>query len=473
MYHRISRRGFLRTAALGATGWWILEHSNSAWSAEANEKLNIALVGTGSRGRGYVNKIAAVNQNLVAVCDVDGYLMDQLGNLPAGVRKYRDFRKMLDEMDGQLDGVVVVTTDHNHAAVAAMALKRGKHVFCEKPLTHDIGEARALRRLANDRKQLMTQMGNQGMATDTFRRILEQVQQGVVGEVREVHLWFNGFPGTGPVPRPTEVVEVPEELNWDVYLGPVSFRRYHPSYARGYSWREFGTGMLGGCFTHSIHMAFRGLDIGALWEGKGETNARIRVEAEVSEPCADNFPRWQVVRYDIPARGKLPPVRINCYNGSEEFTAERGIPKRMQEIAGRSLDWGSGWAPTSGSLLVGSKGIVHTNPHISKCALLPEKDFPDQSGPPQMIPSSGRRPTLTDRETDVQVVREWTDACKGGRKPFSNFDYAAPPTELMLLGNIATLIGKPIEFDPVAGRITNNDEADRSIFPPRRESWAL
>ena len=166
-------------------------------------------------------------------------------------------------------------------------------------------------------------------------------------------------------------------------------------------------------------------------------------------------------------------MRINWYNGTEKFIVERGIFGRMEKIAGRSLDWGSGWAQKSGTLLVGSKGVVHTNPHNSMCALLPEKDFPNQGGPPQTIPPSGRKPTITDAETDQQVVTEWADACKGGRVPFGNFEYASRAVEMILLGNIATLIGKPLEFDPATCRITNDDEADRAILPARRQGWSL
>jgi ActR/RegA family two-component response regulator len=470
----MNRRVFLRTAAWGATGWWFLEHSRSAWSYQANEKMNVALVGVGDRGRGYVNKIARANHNLVAVCDVNQRRAESIVNLPPSVHKYQDFRTLFDEMDRQIDAVVVVTTDHNHAAVAAAAMKRGKHVYCEKPLTHDVGEALALRQIANERKGLMTQMGNQGMSTDTFRRVLEQVQQGAVGEVREVHVWFSGFGGSGPRPRPTETQAAPEHLDWDLFLGPVSFRPYHSNYVSAWgSWREFGAGMLGGGGTHSIHMAFKGLNIGALWEGKGQADARIRVEAEFPGPCPDNYPRWEIVHFDIPARGALPPVRINWYDGPEADLAERGILERMEKIAGRPLDWKGGWAPLCGSLLVGSKGVVHTNPHNSMCALLPEKEFPNQGGPPQTIPASGPQPTISDGAADQQQVTEWADACKGGRVPFSNFDYAGPVTELLLLGNIATLTGKPLEFDPVACKITNNDEADRAIRPVRREGWSL
>jgi hypothetical protein len=474
MNARTSRRRFLKSVAIGAAGWSILENSRSVWGAAANEKLNLALIGTGNRGRGYVGKVGRLNHNLVAVCDVDEYRLNQLQNLPTGVRKFRDFRKVLDELDRSLDGVIIAASDHNHAAITAAALKRGKHVFCEKPLTQDIGEARSIRQLASQRKSQVTQMGNQGITTDAYRRVLEQVQQGVIGEIREAHLWFDGIGGSGRVARPTESQEVPEDLDWDLYLGPVAFRPYHLNYVHSYrNWREFTTGTLGVCFVHSIHMTFRGLNIGALWEGAGGAGARIRVEAEFPELCPDNYPAWQKVRFAVPARGKLPPATVTCYNGREDTLTARGVPERMQKIAGRPLDWGSGWAAKSGSLLVGSKGVVHTNPHNSKCLILPEDKFPDQGGPPRTIPSSGRQPVVTDGEADLQVLREWTEAIKGGRGTFSDFNRAAPLTEFVLLGNIATRLGRPLEYDPVAGKITNDEEANRWIHPPRRKGWEL
>jgi hypothetical protein len=474
MKRRINRRHFLKTASVGTAGWQILGNPGSVWSAEANEKLNIALIGAGNRGRGFVGKVGRANHNLVAVCDVDEYRMNELANLPPGVRKFRDFRKLLDELDRQLDAVIIAASDHNHAAITAAALKRGKHVFCEKPLTQDVGEARAIRKLANERKTQITQMGNQGITTDTYRRVLEQVQQGAVGEVREAHLWFDGLGGLGRFPRPTENETVPEDFDWDLYLGPVSFRPYHSNYVRSYrNWREFTTGTMGVCFTHSIHMTFRGLDLAALWEGAGGPGARIRVEAEYSELLPENYPIWQTVRFDVPARRKLPPVRVTCYNGRDQTMTERGVAERMRKIAGRSLDWGSGWAATSGSLLVGSKGVVHTNPHNSKCMILPEEKFPDQGGPPRTIPSSSDQPVVTDGGADLQVVKEWTNAIKGGRGTFSDFNRAASVVEFVLLGNIATRLGRTLEYDPVAGKITNDEEANRWIHPPRRKGWEL
>ncbi len=369
---RTNRRGFLKSAASGTTGWLILGHSRSARSYQANEKLNIALVGVGRRGTGFVNSIPRIGENLAAVCDVNqNRTAEMLKKLPE-VRRYQDFRKMLDEMDGQIDAVVVATPVHTHAVIAAAAMKRGKHVYVEKPCAHDVGEARTLRQIAKERK-VATQMGNQGMATDSFRRTLELVQEGAVGEIREVHVWYV-FGGSGPLERPKDRPPVPEHLDWDLFLGPAPWRPYHPSYVNGWgAWREYGAGCLGGGGSHSINMAFKALSLRALWEGAEGANGPIRVETEIPEPCPENFPRWQIVRFDLPARGPLPPARINWYNAPEAELRRQGIWEKLEQIAGRSLEWEKSWTPRSGTLLVGSKGVVHTNAHNSMCALLPEK----------------------------------------------------------------------------------------------------
>ncbi len=457
---RTNRRGFLKTAGLPAVGWWILGHSRSAWTYEANEKLNVALVGVGKRGRYHLHSIPRIGQNLVAVCDANQKrAAESSGELPEAAR-YQDFRVMLDEMDAGIDAVVVATPDHTHAVIAATAMKRGKHVFVEKPCAHDVNEARQLRLIAHEQK-VATQMGNQGMATDSFRRTLELVQAGAVGEIREVHAWYV-FGGSGPRPRPQETPAVPEGLDWDLWLGPAPFRPYHPSYISAWwAWRDFGTGVLGGGGSHSINMAFKGLNLRALWDQGGDAGGPIRVEAEIPEPCPENFPRWEIVRYDVPARGSLPPARIHCYNAQEEELKRQGIWERLEKIAGRPLEWKDSWTPRSGTLLVGSKGIVHTNAHNSICALLPESDFPDAGGPPQTLPRAGSH------------EREWLAACKGGPTPFSSFDHSGPAIELMLSGNIATLTGAPLEFDPVACKILNNPEADGAIRPEHREGWEV
>jgi len=464
MRYRTNRRGFLKTAALGTAAGLILPDARSARSYQANEKLNIAVVGVGRRGRYHVGAVPRVGQNLAAVCDANQEHMTGPSAKLSGVPHYQDFRKMLDELDRQIDGLIVATPDHTHAVIAATAMKRGKHVYVEKPIAHDVDEARTLRAIAKERK-VATQMGNQGMATDSFRRTLELIQEGAVGEIREVHVWYV-FGGSGPRQRPKETPPVPEHLDWDLWLGPAPFRPYHPSYVTGWgAWRDFGTGCLGGGGSHSINMAFKALNLRALWDG-GDAKGTIRVEAEIPEPCPENFPRWQTLRFDFPARGPLPPARINWYNAPEPELKRQGIWEKLEKIAGRSLDWSkhskeTSWTPHSGSLLVGSKGVVHTNAHNSICALLPESDFPNQGGPPRSLPRAGSH------------EREWLAACKGGPTPFSNFDHSGPAIELMLLGNVATLVGQPVEFDPVACKMAGNEEADRALRPPHREGWAL
>lgn len=459
MKMQTTRRRFLADTAQAAAGLLILSHSRSAWSYQANQKLNVAVVGVGQRGTYLLRVIREMGENLVAVCDVDRRrLGEPLKDLPE-VRKFQDFRKMLDEMDRQIDAVVAATTCHTHAVIAAAAMKRGKHVYIEKPIAHNVAEARALREIARQRK-LATQMGNQGMASDSFRRTLELIQEGAIGDIHEAHVWYV-YGGPGPRQRPKETPPVPEYLDWDLWLGPAPFRPYHPAYGSGWGWRDFSTGMLGGGGSHSINLAFKALNLRALWDGAG-AKGTIRLETEISELCPENLPRWQTICYQLPARGPLPPARIHWYNAAEEILKQRGIWQRLEKIAGRSLEWKDGsWTPRSGSLLVGTKGVVHTNAHNSACVLLPEKDFPKAGGPPQRLPRVGNH------------MEEWLQACKGGPTPMSNFDHSGPVMELLLLGNVASLVGQPFEFDPVACKIPNNEEADRALRPPRRQGWSL
>jgi len=483
---RMNRRGFLHSAARGAAGWLILQDSRSAWSYQANEKLNIALVGLGARGTYHLGMVPRIGQNLVAVCDANRLRVAEALKRFPNVRQFQDFRKMLDEMDRKIDAVIVATPEHTHAVIAARAMKRGKHVYVEKPMAHDVTEARTLRQIAKQGK-LATQQGNQGMATDSFRRTLELIREGAIGEIREAHVWYV-FGGSGRMERPKDTPSVPPTLDWDLFLGPAPFRPYHPRYVNGTGWggwRDFGTGCLGGGGSHSINLAFKALNLRALWDagstrennssspgaatpGLAGQQARsvpprtIRVEVEIGEQCPENFPRVEVLHFDIPARGQLPPARIHWYNAPEAELVRLGIWQKLEKIAGRPLEWKDGsWTPRSGTLLVGSKGVVHTNAHNSVCALLPEKDFPNAGGPPKTMPHvRGHEP-------------EWVAACKGGPAPLSNFEHSGPAIEMLLLGNVATLVGKTIEFDPVACKIAASGEADRALCPPHREGWAL
>ena len=457
---RTNRRRFLKTAASAAAGWWILQDSRSARTAQANEKLNLAVVGLGARGTYHLHTVPRVGQNLVAVCDADKTRMAQAAKQVPKVPQYQDFRKMLDELERKLDGLIVATPEHTHAVISARAMARGKHVFCEKPIAHDVAEARALRRIAKEAR-VATQMGNQGMATDCFRRTLELVEDGAIGEVREAHVWYV-FGGSGPMKRPEGSEPVPEHLDWDLWLGPARFRPYHSRYAKGWGgWRDFSTGCLGGGGSHSINLAFKAFQLRGMWQPGGEAQT-IRVETEVSERCPDSFPRWQMVRFHIPKRGPLPPATIHWYNAPESELVRLGVWARLEKIAGRPLEWQDGsWTPRSGTLLVGSKGVVHTNAHNSVCVLLPDRDFPKISGPPLRLPHVAGH------------ERDWFHACRGGPAAISSFDHSGPAMELLLLGNVASLVEGPLEFNPLAMKIVNNAEADALLRPEHREGWSV
>jgi len=463
MESRVSRRAFLRNTALGGVGLLILKNSRSAWSYQANEKLNIALIGVGGRGRWFVSTIPKLGTNVVAMCDINERKASlSFKELPKA-KKFYDFRKMLSEMDKQIDAVIIATPDHIHAVATAMAMKMGKHVLCEKPLTHNLYEARFLRELAAKSK-VATQMGNQGTASEAFRRAVELVQAGVLGKVREVHAWNTGG-GAGPRPYPTDEHPVPDYLHWDLWLGPARYRPYNSRWLLNWHiWRDFGTGQLGNWACHTMNVVFKALKLDLLWKRDASAGADrlVRLEAEVSGIHKETFPKWEIIHYDFPARADMPPVRINWYNGAGTAPGPRD---QIEEMMGRRLDWGDAgekkWRDHAGCLLVGTKGMLHSTGHNTSFSLLPKDKFKDFEGPERSLPRSRGH------------EREWLDACKGGPPAMSNFDYACPLTEFVLLGNVATLFGHKIEFDPQALKIVNIAEANDALRREYRKGWSL
>ena len=468
---RINRRTLLHNSALGGLGLLFMKNSRAAFSYEANEKLNIALIGVGGRGSWFVGAIPRVGGNVVAMCDVnERKASGSFKELPKA-KKYFDFRRMLDEMDKQIDAVVIATPDHTHAVASAIAIKMGKHVYCEKPLTHNIYEARVLQQLAAKHK-VATQMGNQGTASEAFRRAVELVQAGVLGEVRDVHAWNTGG-GPGKRPYPSKVHDLPDYLKWDLWLGPAASRPYNSRWLSGWhGWRDFGTCQLGNWASHTMNLPFKALKLDSLWKadtpdfGKlsravsGERLVRLR--AEVSGFHKATFPRREIIHYDFPARADMPPVRINWYNGGGHAPAPRGL---IEKLMGRRLDWGDAgekrWQDHAGCLLVGTKGMLHSTGHNTSFTLLPEDKFKDFQGPPSSLPRSRGH------------EREWLNACKEGPPAMSNFDYAGPLTQFVLLGNVATLFGDEIRFDPLAMKIVNNSEANEALRREYRQGWSL
>ena len=474
MCRAMNRRTFLQRTVGSTAGLVILSHSSSAWSAGANERLNVALIGVGGRGQWFVDTMPKI-ENMVAFCDVNQQKIDKAfqrwADDPARVAKgkvkaYHDFRTMFDEMGKEIDAAVVATPDHTHAAASAAAMHAGKHVYCEKPLTRLVGESRALRELAR-RKKVSTSMGNQGTASGSYRRALELIRGGTIGTVTEVHSWTDSGgsdfkdppkdPSSGPPP-------VPDYLKWDLWLGPCADRPYHPRWhGQWHSWRDFGTANLGNWASHIHNLAFRALKVHTLWlaETPREPRPIIRVEAKTSGVNRLSFPKHETVRWEIPAREDLPPVTFTWHAGNGP-----GSRAMIEDLLGRGLDWGDKgqkkWADWAGHLMVGTRGKILANAHNTTFTMMPEADFKDvqKNAPEKEDASRGHE-------------ADWLLACRGGKPAWANFDFAAALTEFNMLGNVATQVDGKLEFDPVACRITNHAEADKMLRPEYREGWSL
>jgi len=455
MSARVSRRRFLGSSAALGAGLTILPGGLVRGYA-ANERLGVALVGLSGRGQWFVETVPHIGENVVALCDVNQRrAAGAFARFPE-VPKFQDFRKMLAEKGKQIDAVFVSTPDHTHAVVCAAAMRSGKHVYCEKPLTHDVAEARALREIARQ-QGVVTQMGNQGTATEAFRRAVELIQAGSIGALKEIHVWDGG--GTGPRKPPQGSQPVPDGLAWDLWLGPAAERPFHSEWYQWHGWRDFATGTAGNWGPHSANLPFKAFQIDSLWRADPATRPRIRLHVETSETERIGFPRWASIRYEVPARGHLPPIELNHHYGAPEGR------KRVEAHLGRRLDWGDAgerkWKEHGGCLIVGTEGMIQSTEHNSSFTLLPEARFAGFQGPPKTLPRSGSH------------EREFTAACKGGPKTMSSFDYAGPLVEFLLLANVATQVGQPLDFDPPACKITNHPEADALLRREYRKGWTL
>jgi predicted dehydrogenase len=482
MKRKLSRRSFLSRAGLGVAGLVILRNSRSVRGAPANEKLNVALIGVGGRGTWFVDTIPRM-ENVVAVCDVNEQKIAETYKRWAElavrfaasphqwersaaptfrrladekVPSFSDFRKMLDKMEKQIDAVMVCTPDHTHAVASAAAIKAGKHVFCEKPLTRTVHESRALRELAKKYK-VATSMGNQGTASGQFRRALELIRDGAIGRIEEVHIWNTGG-GADREKAPAEE-PVPDHLNWDLWLGPAAFRPYHRDWLKRNLWRDFGTCQLGNWASHSANLAFMALKVHELWITSRPEEAKpiIRIKAECSGINRLSFPRWEVVKWEIPARAEFPPITFTWHNGSAS-----GGRERIEALLGDS-----GWGEKkqmdhAGAVIVGTKGTIHATGHNATFRLLPEDKFKDvEKG----------RPKSVDRSRGHEM--DWFIACRGGKPAWANFDYASSLNEFLMLGNVATQVEGRIDFDPIALKIVNNAQADTLLRAEYRQGWSL
>ncbi|HUT37495.1 MAG TPA: Gfo/Idh/MocA family oxidoreductase [Planctomycetota bacterium] len=457
---RQTRRAFLRDAALGGAGLVVLSSSRAARTFAASAKVNVAIVGVGGRGKWYVDVIPK-QASVVALCDVNDSKATAAYKALPDVPKFHDFRVMLDKMHKEIEGVIIAAPDHLHAVISVAVMKAGKHIFCEKPLTGCVHEARVVRQVAA-KCNVVTRMGNQGSASSRFRRGVELVEDGAIGEIREAYVWCEGG-GPDKKEPPQGTQPVPDYLKWDLWLGPNKDRPFHPQWLHWNAWREFGTGMNGNRGSHSGYLNFYSLKIIELWQADPASKPRIKVSAESSGVNRLSFPRWEVVHFKIPARGQLPPVAIHWVNG-------RGAPewrKKIEDQMGRQLDWGDAgekkWKDYEGGLLIGPKGRIYAKGSNSGIELLPADQFEGVDLTPQRLAPSPGMPEP-----------EWLGAIRGEKvRVMSPFSMAGPYTEMMLLGNVATQFDAELEYDPLEGKIVNNAGADALLRRPYREGWSL
>jgi len=446
--NRISRRGFISTSSMALAGLTIVPVNTVSGLGHTapSDKLNIAGIGIGGMGRGNLANVAKT-ENIVALCDVDwGEAVKKVFDTYPGAKQYKDYRIMLDKQK-DIDAVIIATSDHTHAVISMEAMRRGKHTFTQKPLTHTVFEARTLAGAAKEFK-VATQMGNQGQAGDGPRRLREMIWDGVIGPVREVHVWTDR-PNNGMfrtywpqgVNRPVEAPPAPEVLDWDLFIGPAPMRPYNPAY-HPFKWRgwwDFGTGALGDIGCHSLDPVFRALKL------KYPTS----VEAVSTLVNDETYPLASMVRYQFPARGEMPPLTLTWYDGGLR-------PFNLPDLA-EGMQMGTG-----GTLYIGDKGKILDD------KILPLSLRKSYTPPAPSIPSSPGH------------EEEWILACKGGSPAGSDFDWAGPLTETVLLGNVALrkavkekLSGLILQFDPEKFGFPNMPDANQFLHCEYRKGWSL
>ena len=426
MHHPTPRRIFL--GQLGTT--LVASRSLIAATTRANDKLNLGVVGVA--GRGGDNLRGVSGENIVALCDVDVRNLEAAAKQFPKARTYRDFRKLLESKD--LDALVISTPDHTHAVAATAAMQSGLHVYCEKPLTRTVSEARAVTELAIKHKRV-TQIGTQIHAGNNYRRVVELVQSGAIGSVKEVHVWVGS--SYGGLELPTEVTPVPEHIDYELWLGPVPYRAYSAEYVP-FKWRHwwaFGGGSLADFGCHFMDLPYWAL-------GLGHPNKAELLEGPPLHK--ESTPPWLVVRFWFPGRDTQAPVALTWYHGG-----------RKPEFLSKELadQWGNG------VYFIGDKGELMSD--YGRHVLFPEAKFADFQRPEPFIPNS------------IGHHEEWIEACKGRGKTTCPFRYSGPLTETALLGNVAFRAGQSLDWDPHTMKATNCPAADEFIQHRYRLGWSL
>ncbi len=448
-----SRRSFLTTSSGLALGFAIVPRSvlGGAGYIAPSERINVAGIGAGGMGGGDIATVSRLGANIVALCDVDDERAAGSFRAFPKARRYKDFRVMLDKEANRIDAVTVGTPDHIHAVASMAAIRAGKPVYCQKPLTHTLYECRELTKAAR-KAGVATQMGNQGHATEGARLTNEWIGAGIIGPVREVHVWSDraGRLWKQGIGRPKETPAVPSTLDWNLWLGPVRERPYSPAYApvswRG--WCDFGTGAMGDMGCHIIDHPVWALKLGP----PSVVEARTTLDGSFLDgerPNDETYPIAAIIYYEFPARGDLPPVRMTWYEGGLMPPAPAELPLDQR-------------LPDNGVLYIGSKGKMYHSSH---------------GGMPQLLPAAlhdAAAKVSRSMERSPGHYEEWVEACKGGPRPVSNFDYSGPLTEIALLGVLALRApGRRLEWDSENLRVKNAPELSRYIQTEYRKGWTL
>ncbi|MBI2425051.1 MAG: Gfo/Idh/MocA family oxidoreductase [Candidatus Hydrogenedentes bacterium] len=447
-HHEITRRAFLAATTTTALAAAFPIRVNAAEvvprKISPNEKMNIAAIGAG--GKGLSDIMACRKENVVALCDVDWKQAEEAFYRNPEAKQFRDYRQMLESMP-EIDACTISTPDHMHAQAAYMAMKLGKHVYVQKPLTHTIKEARLLRRTATEMK-VATQMGNQGHSGRGTREMCQLIWDGQIGDVAEVHC-FTDRPGGRWHREASEMVTgetAPEGMPWDVWLGPAADRPYSSLYhpAKWRAWWDFGCGSLGDMACHIMDPAWMALKL------HDAPTYTVDV-VEKTEHTPQTTPVSCILKFDFPARGDMGPVSLYWYDGGK-------LPARPAEIpADEKIGDGD-----NGSLFVGTKGYAATGTYGGGTKLMPKVKM-DALG----------RIELKIPKIDGSHYNNWIDACKGGEAACSNFEYSAPFTEMVLFGNLALRTGRKMTYDTVKGEVLNDTEANTLITKSYRPGWEL
>lgn len=437
MTQRIHRRTFLQGLAIGgiASGLHV-SGLPAAPSKSPNEKLNLAHVGVGGKGWDNVQQLAS--ENVVALCDVDANTLAKAADKYPHAKQYRDYRKMLEAERANIDAVTVSTADHTHAPATAMALDLGKPVYCEKPLTHTVREARAVAKLAAKNK-LATQMGSQPHSSELYRRVARMIQTGAVGTVKEVHCWCNKGWADGRFQNCDQ--PAPAHLDWDLWLGPAKQRPYCPNIHPA-NWRrfwEFGSGTFGDMACHVMGLPFMALNL--------RNPSTVKCDGPEIHP--DGCPAWTKCEYKFVAKGNQPALTFTWSDGGAHFDLVKNTTGRNKKPIS---DWGLG------TLFVGDKGMLAAD--YGHFEFFPSDKFEGYQPPTDIRPSIGH-------------WKEWVEACKTGSPTICNFDYAAGLTATILLGIVSFRTGKTLEWDDTQGRVLNTAEAEQYLTKEYRKGFEV